>query len=366
MASIRKSINAKGETRYYVQVRLKGHPAETAAFERLSDAKKWIQDTESAIRDGRHFKTSAAKRKTLADAIDRYSKEVLPEKKNAKNIEAYLRYWRKTLGAYTLFDITPALIVEHRNNLTTTTNRFGHTIGKATANRYVQALGHLLNVAMKQWEWINQNPVSRIIKFKEPRGRSRFLSDEERDAVLSACKESKNPYLYMIVVLALSTGARREEIAGLTWSEIDLRKGKIVLDETKNGEMRAIPLQSYALQLIKEHAKSKIKGCPYLFPSAKVTKNKDGELIYQSIDIRTAWENALLRSGIKDFRFHDLRHSAASYLAMNGATLPELAEVLGHKTLQMVKRYAHLSEAHTSTVVAKMNDKIFGGEDGEN
>ncbi len=73
MASIRKSINTKDETRYYVQVRLKGHPAETAAFERLSDAKKWIQDTESAIRDGRHFKTSAAKKKTLNDAIQRNS-----------------------------------------------------------------------------------------------------------------------------------------------------------------------------------------------------------------------------------------------------------------------------------------------------
>jgi integrase len=82
------------------------------------------------------------------------------------------------------------------------------------------------------------------------------------------------------------------------------------------------------------------------------------------IDLRTPWETALKNAGIEDFRFHDLRHSAASYLAMNGASLAEIAEVLGHKTLQMVRRYAHLSEAHTTNVVASMNEKIFGAENG--
>ena len=80
----------------------------------------------------------------------------------------------------------------------------------------------------------------------------------------------------------------------------------------------------------------------------------------RTTDIQTAWENALKRAEIEDFRFHDLRHSAASYLAMNGASIAEIAEVLGHKTLQMVKRYAHLSEAHTAKVVQSMNERIFG------
>jgi integrase len=96
------------------------------------------------------------------------------------------------------------------------------------------------------------------------------------------------------------------------------------------------------------------------FPARKPTKNAQGKIIYQPVDIRTAWENALKKAGIEDFRFHDLRHSAASYLAMNGASLAEIAEVLGHKTLQMVKRYAHLSEAHTHSIVSKMNERIFG------
>ncbi len=89
----------------------------------------------------------------------------------------------------------------------------------------MQALGHVLNVAMNEWEWINQNPVSRIKKYKEGRGRVRFLTDEEREALLKACQESDNTHLYKIVVLALSTGARKMEIVGLKWSDVDFERG---------------------------------------------------------------------------------------------------------------------------------------------
>jgi integrase len=152
-------------------------------------------------------------------------------------------------------------------------------------------------------------------------------------------------------VLALSTGARKMEIVGLKWKDIDLERGTIILHETKNGERRVIPITGYARSLMQAQHENRDKKCDYVFPSKAKC---------QPIDIRTAWENVLTKAGIDDFRFHDLRHSAASYLAMNGATLAEIAEVLGHKTLQMVKRYAHLSEAHTHKVVASMNEKIFG------
>lgn len=360
MASIQKRTSQEGEVSYRVQVRLKGHPTETASFKRLTDARAWAQNTESAIREGRHFKTSVSKKHTMAEAIDKYTKENLAHRKNPVNQKTYLAYWRDTLGDYTMADITSALIVKHRNELVGKENKYGRKIGTATANRYTQALGHVLTIAVKEWEWISQSPMVKITKYKEAKGRVRFLSDEERTSLLQACKESDNSHLFKAVVLALSTGARKMEILGLKWSDIDFPRGQIVLYETKNGERRVIPLQGLAMVLMREHEKSKIDGCPYVFPSAKAKKAKDGTLIYQPIDIRTAWENALIRAKINDFRFHDLRHSAASYLAMNGASLAEIAEVLGHKTLQMVKRYAHLSEAHTSSVVAKMNERIFG------
>lgn len=174
MASIQKRTCSDGKDTYRVQVRLKGHPPETATFERLTDARKWIQQTEAAIREGRHFRTSAAKKHTLSEAIDRFSKEVLIHKKNAKNQKVHLKYWQKELGDYRLCDVSTALIVEHRNALLTKINKYGRAIGMATANRYTQTLGHLLNVAMKEWEWLNQNPVTNLKKYKEPRGRVRF------------------------------------------------------------------------------------------------------------------------------------------------------------------------------------------------
>jgi integrase len=359
MANIQKRILKNGNISYRVQVRIKGHPVETATFARLTDAKLWIQQTEADIRRGKHFKTSEAKKRTMAETIDRYFKEVLAYKKNPTNQITYLNWWKDKIGVYALADTTTAIISEKRTKLINSKNKYGRAIGTTTSNRYTQALGHVFNVAQKEWGWTSENPVKNLTKYKESRGRVRFLSDEERVSLLKACLESDNPYLYIIVVLALSTGARKMEIVGLQWKDIDFQRNSIILHETKNNERRVIPLQGLALRLIKEHAKVRNLVCPYVFPSKNKLKDKNGQTIHKPMDIRAAWENVLKKANIEDFRFHDLRHSAASYLAMNGASLTEIAEVLGHKTLQMVKRYAHLSEAHTSAVVAQMNERIF-------
>jgi len=361
MASIEKRTSKDNEVTYRVKVRIKGRPVETATFNRLTDAKLWAQQTEADIRRGKHFKTSEAKKRTLNETIDRYYKDVLSLAKNPTNQKTYLNWWKKEIGAYSLSDITTAIIVEKRNELVGSTNKFGRLVGPTTANRYTQALGHVFTIAIKEFGWISENPISNIGKYKESRGRVRCLSDEERKKILAACKESENPYLYTIVVLALSTGGRKMEIVGLKWSDIDLDRQRIILQETKNGERRVLPLQGHAFQLIKQLSAETIKKeaatgkkCEYVFPSAKAC---------QPIDIRRAWEYSVQKAKLEDFRFHDLRHSAASYLAMNGASIAEIAEVLGHKTLQMVKRYAHLSEPHTSAVVASMNKRIF--DDGQ-
>lgn len=359
MATIQKRKLKNGDVSYRAQVRIKGRPPETATFKRLTDAKNWAQQTEADIKRGKYFNMAEAKKRTLAEAIDRYFAEVLSHRKNPVNQITYLKWWKKQIGAYTLADVTSALIVEQRNALVGSKNRFKRSVGTTTANRYTQSLGHLFNVAQKEWGWVSENPVSNITKYKESRGRVRFLSDEERKKLLQSCRNSDNPYLYTIVILALSTGARKNEILSLKWKDIDLNRGQIILHETKNGDRRVVPLQGYALELMKKHALVKTLHCDYAFPSKKVSKHADGQFIYQPIDIRTAWENVIKNAQIENFRFHDLRHSAASYLAMNGASLAEIAEVLGHKTLQMVKRYAHLSEAHTSAVVASMNERIF-------
>lgn len=351
MANIEKRINTTGDISFRVKVRLKGFPPQHATFERLTDAKRWAQQTEAAIREGRYFKTTEAKRHTLSETITRYIKQVFPNKpKSERDQLTQLNWWLQNLGSYTLADVTPALIAEYREKLSQGITTRGKLRTPATVNRYLAILSHVFTITVKEWGWCDENPLRKVSKMKEPRGRVRFLSEEERARLLSACKENENPYLYIVVVLALSTGARRMEILGLRWKDVDLNRGVITLHETKNGERRILPLVGHALELMQQHAKIRLLNSELVFPSYNF-KNP--------MDIRTPWETLLKRAEISDFRFHDLRHSAASYLAMNGASLAEIAEVLGHKTLQMVKRYAHLSEAHTSKVVARMNERIF-------
>ncbi|WMJ09310.1 site-specific integrase [Nitrosomonas sp. sh817] len=356
MANIEKRISNDGITSYRVKIRLKGFPSQSATFERLTDAKKWAQQTESAIREGRHFKTTEAKRHTLAEMIDRYCRDVLPSKKSAKDQMQQLAWWKSEIGSYSLADVTPSLIGECRDKLGREITIRNKLRSPASVVRYMAALSHALTIAVKEWGWLEDNPMRKVTKPKESRGRVRFLSDDERMRLLKACKESSNPYLYTVVVLALSTGMRQGEIMGLTWDVVDLNQGRAILHETKNGERRAVAITGHALELLKALSKVRRIDCNLLFPAKENTPQKP----QKSMDLRTPWETAVKKAELHDFKFHDLRHSAASYLAMNGASLAEIAEVLGHKTLQMVKRYAHLSEGHTARVVESMNTKIFG------
>src|SRR5712691_6752927 len=112
----------------------------------------------------------------------------------------------------------------------------------STVNRYLAALSHAFTIAVGEWTWVDDSPMRKVRKPKEPRGRVRFLSDDERTQLLQACQGSRNPYLYKAVVLCLSTGARKMEILGLCWSEVDLQRGCIILQDTKNGDRRVLPL----------------------------------------------------------------------------------------------------------------------------
>jgi integrase len=211
-------------------------------------------------------------------------------------------------------------------------------------------LSHAFAIAVKDWDWIQENPVMKISKPKISNGRTRFLNDNEKERLLQTCRESESKGLYPIVVLALSTGMRRGEIMNLKWGDIDLDRGSILLQTTKNGERRFIPLIGTALDLL----------------LSKYTNQAADSLVFPAphssskpIDIRSAWETALRKAGISNFRFHDLRHTAASYLAMNQASLLEIGTLLGHKTVQMTKRYAHLSNMHIRILSESLNSKLF-------
>jgi len=355
VANIEKRVSQNAKVTYRVKVRLRGFPPQTATFDRITDAKTWASKVETEIKEGRYFKTSAAKKHTLGEMVDRYKRDILPYKskstKFTHNQEKQLDWWKAELGHYVLADISPALLAEKRDKLASGEGR-KEKRSPSTVVRYMAAISHVFSIAVKEWGWLDDSPMRKVSKPKEPRGRVRFLSDDERKALLKASKESPSEYLYPIVVLALSTGMRQGEILSLKWADVNLDKHYIILHETKNGERRRVPLAGHAHSEIKKLNKIRRIDSNLLFPHPR---SKD---MYFPLD--KPWAAVIEKAGLQDFRFHDLRHSAASYLAMNGASLAEIAEVLGHKTLQMVKRYAHLSEAHTSRVVASMNEKIFG------
>ena len=177
------------------------------------------------------------------------------------------------------------------------------------------------------------------------------------ERLLSTCQETTSPYLHAVVMVALSTGMRRGEILNLTWDRVDIARGLIMLlpENTKTREARGVPLVGKAHEALMGISRQRRTDTNLVFPAPQ-QNGKDPK----PLDIRTAWDTAVRRALLEDFRFHDLRHTAASYLAMNGATLVEIAAVLGHKTLAMVQRYSHLTVAHTTKIVERTNEAMFG------
>jgi integrase len=358
MATIEKRDTDKGIV-YRAKVRLRGFPPESATFQRRTDAKDWAEKTEREMKEGRYFGMS--KRHTFKELADEYER-------HAKD-KVRLGYWRGVFGADLLADITPDRIAKQRDKLLTEdTHRFAKPAtgnveadvdrpkakrSGPTVNRYLAALSVCLSHGVKELRWLERNPCELIKKPKEAQGRVRFLSDEERVGLLDACRPHRD--LYLAVVLSLTTGARQGEVMSLRWGQIDFTRQVITLHDTKNGERRALPLVGEAFTLLQERSKVRNLKDDRIFPPTGRAKKAD------TLDLRAPWEKALKTAGISNFHYHDLRHTAASYLAMSGVSLVEIAKVLGHRTLAMVARYSHLSDGHIVATGEKLAARLGVG-----
>ncbi len=356
MATITERVNAAGKKAYRVRIRRTGFPDQTASFKSKTEARRWETTTEAAILEGRHFVSQKSKKHPLADAINRYLDDNLPLLSTSEqgNRTRHLEYWNKHLGKMTLAqlcnDAEP--IRQLKKQLSRSNTSRGTIRSPGTVNRYHASLSKLFTTAMR-WGWASSNPMKLIEKAREPDGRERYLSDDERARLLLATKVSKDPYLDICVKLALTTGGRYSEILGLTWSNVSLERQSLTFRNTKNRESRTVALVEPAKAAVTALYESRRVDTDLLFAWSKPDRPKN---------IRRGWANALEAAGIEDFNFHDLRHTCASYLAMSGATSSELAAVLGHKTLAMVKRYSHVSEVHTMDLVKRMAEQRFGAE----
>lgn len=364
MAAITEIKDKKtGKTiKYKVRIRVKGYPTMTATFDKKTAANQWIAEHEPLMKQGKHISDYEAKKHTLSELIDRYIDVELPKRKlNDQNkYKMQLEWWRRHIGAYLLSKITPAVLSECKELLikepSPKAKKTFSPRSQATANRYMACLSSVLTVAVNEWQWIDENPMHKVKKYTEKANKDRFLNDDEIASLLNACKtfelkgDNYNQETYLFVLIALSTGARYSEIHKLQWKDVDLKNKMFYFLDTKNGDNRGVAMSETVYKELVEFKKIRNIKSNYLFTT------KDGNKL---IDMHVRFYKVLEVSGIETCRFHDLRHTVASHIAMNGGSLLDIAQVTGHKTMQMVKRYSHLTQKHTRELLQHTTDEMF-------
>lgn len=351
---IRKYEKKDGSVTYHAEVRRKNAKSLRDSFSTLTEAKNWVRKTESALLDGKHVPDNKARKHTLFDLIEQYICIHLSKHPNRlKDQMPHLKWWQDNYGNKFLLEITPSLLVGAKEELLNGVTSRNMTRTNSTVNRYFSTLSRAFTLAVQEWQWVQDNPFRRISKLKENGGRNRFLSREELHKLLESCKKNKNPHLYGMVLIASSMGLRFGETVNLKWVHVDFENGFITLETTKNGDRRAVPMPKQLVDYLSNLEYSKASQ-EFLFPSKDPARRNPSSMI------RKAFQKALKESGIENFKYHDLRHTCASHLAMNGATQGELMEILGHRSPTMTRRYAHFSKEHISRVLQKTTDSLIG------
>lgn len=232
-------ISSKNVLSFRVRFRKKGYPDQIKTFPDEDEAKKWLAKQQHDAFMGIHFPQARAFGHTLSEATDRYIAEELPRKpKNARNIERHLEWFREELGDFALSAIRPSLISEKRVKLENGLTKTGEKRSPTTVRHYLISLSHLFTIAVRDWEWLYENPMEKVSKPKPTSGRQRYLTEDERIRLLTEAKQSRCPVLYPIIVLALATGMRRGEILKLKIEDVSTINRVIRLKTSKNKEPR--------------------------------------------------------------------------------------------------------------------------------
>lgn len=252
--------------------------------------------------------------------LENYSK---PNKKSSRRDVTSINNLKPFFAGKYLHEITPLDMEKYKRG------RQGK-VSNATVNREVACLKHIFTKAI-EWGIVKKNPGKKVKLLRERNTRLRYLDEKEIRRLYDACAEHLKP----IVIVALNTGMRKEEILSLKWKDLDYRIRTISILDTKNGESRKIPMNDSVYRTLLDIGKK--ADSPWVFCK------KNGE---RYGNVRKAFEGARKRAGIVDFRFHDLRHTFASHLVMAGVDLRTVQELLGHKSFEMTLRYAHLSPEH--------------------
>lgn len=318
MATLRK----RGD-KWHVQVRRRGHATLTKSFTRKADADAWARQQEVALETG-SVAAQAVRPATvrLADLLSRYEREVSSRKKGSSSESYRLRaMMADSIAATPLDKLTTARLADYRDDRLT-------KVGPSSIRRELAILAHCLEVARREWGLgLTVNPMAELRLPSAAPNRERRVTPEEVQRLALALRKCRNKLLVSVVNLAIHTGMRRSELLGLTWRNVDLKRGLAFLPDTKNGHSRHVPLSPAAREVLTELD----QGGP-----------ADRVLPMSANAVRLSWERLKRRAKVEGLHFHDLRHEAISRFFEAGLSVPEVSLISGHRDPRMLLRYTHL------------------------
>jgi integrase len=346
------SVIQKPSGMWRAQVRHRGYPTQSKTFRTRANAEQWGRMIESEMDRGDFVDRHEAENNTFADLLNRYLQEVTPLKKGQRT-ERYriAKLLADPMACIRAIGLTPQIVAEYRDRrLACKKASTGQAIAGTTVKRELELISNVINVARREWGVNISNPVENIRKPRCNRARTRRLCTEEERQLFAAIEPvernsdgtypsggCRNPWVKPIVLVALETAMRRSELLALRWRDIDLAQCYARLHDSKNGEARDVPLTEKALEVL-----------------SQLPRETDQVFPISDESLKQAFERAVRRAGLVDFRFHDLRHEATSRLAEVLDNVLDLSSVTGHKTVQMLKRYYH---PRAKDIAAKINQR---------
>lgn len=320
----------KRKTGWNVQIRRKGYAPRSATFPTKGAASAWAREHEALMDQGALPVSDALlKKTTLSQLMDRYLRDITPRKRSATTEDLRLRRMQgEPIAAFKLDELKPAHFASYRDNRLKVAK-------PGTVRREMYLFANMVDVATKEWGFpFMVNPVRKVSFPIANDARDRRLETGEAEKLHTALSTTRNTHVAPIVHLAIETGLRRREVLELTWPNIDLDRRIAHIPLTKTGQPRTIPLTEKAAEIIGSLPR----------PAAnQPDAAKDMRLFPITLNaFKHAWKRIQKRSGLDDFRFHDLRHEALSRFCELGLSVPELSVISGHKDPRMLFRYAHL------------------------
>ncbi len=345
MPTIQKRHNRCGSISFIAWVRIKPFKPLSKAFTTREAAKDWAEDQARQLREHRRRgePSSDLTQMSLSELIQEYLDD--PETQKLSSFDGYdrlLSWWKDCYGAERVLEIGARTLRKARSDL---------LVGRepATVNRYLAALRSCWN-----WGRATETIPLRLVwpprlMLQEPRGRVRFLSDEEMDRLLKAA-HAYSMAMYVAILFSIATGVRMSELRRCRWSDVELDKQQVRILLAKNGEARGGYLPPTVIPALRLLKRSQLVGL-------HVITDNNGQAVSKGwIEFR--WKRIRREALLHDFRWHDLRHSCASLLAQNGSNLLEIGSVLGHRSPASTKRYAHLVEQRPVTGHPKLDEKL--------